>query len=61
MSMRTTLGATAFAVAANALERFFATSGDSVRAVTAGAAAEAGAAAAAWRASPALAVDVTAL
>jgi len=43
--MRTTLGSTAFAVAANALERFFATSGDCVRGVTAAAKVMAGGAA----------------
>jgi hypothetical protein len=61
-SMRTTLVATAFAVAANALERFFATSGDSVRGVTAAGGvpgAGAGAAAAGERDSLAFAAGVT--
>jgi uncharacterized membrane protein YidH (DUF202 family) len=60
--MRTTLGATAFAVAAKAFERFFATSGDSVRGVTAAAVAGAGAggaAAAICRDSPAFAAGVS--
>ena len=60
--MRTTLGATAFAVAANALERLFATSGGCMRGVTtaAGAAPGAGAGAATCCAFPAFAVGVTA-
>jgi hypothetical protein len=58
MSMRTTLGATAFAVAAKALERFLATSGDWVRGVTEVPGAGSCATAAAGRGSPALAVEL---